>query len=467
MRQRRTLKQPNILLINCDDLGYGDLGCYGSTRNDTPQIDRLAAEGMRFTDFYVATPVCSASRAALLTGCYPNRIGFHENPVLFPGSPYGLDPSEKTIARYLKDAGYATSLVGKWHCGDQPGFLPTDHGFDEYFGIPFSNDMGRQVGGREESPPLPLMRNDRVLQQQPDQRGLTEQYTRECLDFIDRHTEHPFFLYLAHMYVHVPIFVPKPFLDRSRNGGYGGAVACIDWSTGAIMQHLRRRGLLENTLVIFTSDNGSRARDEGGSNAPLRGTKASTWEGGLRVPCVMHWPAHIRSGCEVSNVYRAFDLLPTLCALAGVQPAADRPLDGIDFSRLLTEGVEEHQHNELAYYFKDQLFAVRQGDWKLHVEYCRAPYLPEPPTGPTLYNLRDDPGEQKDLAQEHPDVVRQLQQRVEAFRVRFGDGFQGRVGSDSRPQGYFPGAQPLTVYEKDYPYIVALYDLPDMPVMCG
>ena len=274
-------RQPNILLINCDDLGYGDLGCYGSTSNDTPVIDRMAEEGMRLTDFYMASPVCSPSRGAMMTGCYPPRIGFGDFDgqwVLFPGQGLGLHPKERTIASLLKDAGYRTMLVGKWHCGDQPDFLPTRHGFDHYYGLPYSNDMGRQ-GGRDTYPPLPLLMEEEVLEAQPDQRSLTERYVEQAVRFMRKNRENPFFLYMAHMHVHLPHYAPERFERESRNGEYGAAVACVDWATGVLLHELKRLGLDEDTLVVFTSDNGSRG-DRGGSNAPLRGSKGTTWEGG-------------------------------------------------------------------------------------------------------------------------------------------------------------------------------------------
>ena len=223
--QEHSMTRPNIILINCDDLGYGDLGCYGSERNETPALDRMAAEGVRFTDFYMVSPVCSPSRGAMMTGCYPPRIGFGEfggDLVLFPGHAYGLHKDERTLPQLLREAGYRTMLIGKWHCGDQPEFLPTERGFDEYYGLPYSNNMGRQVG-REAFPPLPLLRGKDVIQEQPDQSGLTERYTEEAVRFLRDNRERPFFLYLAHMYVHLPLFVPERFLDASRNGGYGGA----------------------------------------------------------------------------------------------------------------------------------------------------------------------------------------------------------------------------------------------------
>jgi len=251
--------QPNIVLINCDDLGYGDLGCYGSTRNQTTAIDKLATEGVRLTDFYMASPVCSPSRAAMLTGCYPPRIGFAKfgnHAVLYPGDRYGLHPEELTTAKVLKDGGYRTRLVGKWHCGDQPEFLPTRHGFDGFYGLPYSNDMGRQ-NPDDTFPPLPLMHNESVIQEQPDQTSLTERYVEDCVRFIRSYAEasDPFFLYLAHFHVHVPHYTAPRFMRKSRNGAYGAAVAAIDWSVDVLMTELRRLGLDENTLVIFTSDN--------------------------------------------------------------------------------------------------------------------------------------------------------------------------------------------------------------------
>lgn len=434
--------------------------------NATPHIDALAAAGLRCTDFYMVSPVCSASRAGMMTGCYPNRVGFHQRPVLFPGSDTGLHPDEITIARYLKRADYATKLVGKWHCGDQAEFLPTAHGFDEYFGIPYSNDMGRQAD-RPHSPPLPLMRNATVLQEQPDQRGLTEQYTREALDFIDRHPQKPFFLYLAHLYVHVPLFVPKPFLEASANGAYGAAVACIDWSTGLIMDRLRLAGLLENTLVVFTSDNGSRAKDEGGSNAPFQGTKASTWEGGQRVPCIFHWPGHIAPGQCTRRLIRSTEFLPTFCALAGVALDPERPIDGQDISSFLLEGETEIPEPEMLYYAGNRLNALRHGDWKLQVSTRTLWDMDTSAEAPALYHLPSDPGETRNLIDQHPDISDDLFQRIEAARKEFGDLRFGVTGIKCRPGGRVAYAKPLTHYREDYPYIVALYDLPDMPTLCG
>jgi len=456
--------QPNIILINCDDLGYGDLGCYGSSRNDTPHLDRLAAEGLRFTDFYMASAVCSPSRGAMMTGCYPPRIGFGDfdgSAVLFPGHGVGLDSGEMTLPRMLKNAGYATAHVGKWHCGDQPAFLPTRHGFDHYFGLPYSNDMGRQRNNPDR-PPLPLLRDEKVHQAQPDQRGLTERYTGECLRFIEENKDGPFFLYLAHMYVHVPLFVPKQFLEASRNGGYGGAVACIDWSTGVLMHKLRELGIDENTLIIFTSDNGSRAREEGGSNAPCRGTKGTTWEGGQRVPCLMRWPGRIPAGTRCEAVTRSIDLLPTLAALTGAEnpQAQTHPIDGVDCSGLLADPEARAPNEMFAYYWMNQLEAIRVGDWKLHFRKRDEPLE-------ALYNLREDPGEANDRSAEAPETVRRLEAAAEQVRAELGDAALGIEGTACRPIGRVQNPQPLTAYDENHPYIVACYDRADMPTMAG
>jgi arylsulfatase A-like enzyme len=464
MKNRTT--KPNIILINCDDLGYGDLGCYGSKRNDSPNLDRLAADGVRFTDFYMASPVCSASRAAMLTGCYSQRIGFADCQVLFPGQAQGLNPKESTIARQLKEIGYDTKIVGKWHCGDQPEFLPTNHGFDEYFGIPYSNDMGRQVN-RLDAPPLPLLRNGEVIQQQPDQRGITERYVDESLQFMRRDRETPFFLYLAHMYVHVPLFIPKQFLNTSRNGAYGGAVACIDWAMGMIEAELSRLGIKDNTLVIFTSDNGSRARDEGGSNAPLRGTKAQTWEGGQRVPCIMRWPGKIAAGTTCKGIASSIDLFATLAELADAPLPANTKLDSISLVETILEG-KPTKRNVFAYYQGPNLEAVRKGDWKLH--FCKVGWAPgaaDDQVSSELYNLRDDVGEANNVYDKHPEIVAEIQVAAEEFRRLLGDGRLGQVGTEIREVGLCKHPKPLTQYDKNHPYMIACYDLADMPTMVG
>lgn len=444
--------RPNIVLINCDDLGYGDLGCYGSRVNRTPAIDRLAAEGLRLTDFYMASPVCSPSRGAMLTGCYPPRIGFGSfdgDTVLFPGHALGLNPGETTLAQLLREAGYRTKLVGKWHCGDQPEFLPTRHGFDSYYGLPYSNDMGRQAGW-EHRPPLPLLADERVIEQQPDQRSLTERYVEEATGFIHEQREGPFFLYLAHMHVHLPYYAPEHFERESQNGLYGACVEALDWATARILWQLEEDGIDLDTLVIFTSDNGSRG-DRGGSNLPLRGAKASTWEGGQRVPCILRWPGHIAAGQTSGEIVAAIDFLPTLCALAGTQPRGDRPIDGIDVSPWLLGRRGESGRGEFFYYWMNDLEAVRSGRWKLHVSKhgtaCHE-----------LYDLGTDIGETVNLASEEPAVVSRLEARLEAMRGLLGDDRFGRPGCARRPAGRVPHPRPLTVYDESHPYIIALYD---------
>ncbi len=453
---------PNIILINCDDLGYGDLGCYGSSINKTPALDQMAAEGVKFTDFYMASPVCSPSRGAMMTGCYPPRIGFGDfngRGVLFPGQPYGIHEDEKTLPDQLRDLGYRTKLVGKWHCGDQPEFLPTARGFDEYYGLPYSNDMGRQAG-RENAPPLPLIRDSEVIQEQPNQRSLTERYTEEAVRFIRDNHDRPFFLYLAHMYVHVPLFVPKPFLDQSENGAYGGAVEHIDWTAGVVLDELKRQGLDENTVVIFTSDNGSRARDEGGSNAPLRGTKGTTWEGGMRVPCIVRWPGKIKAGKTCSELAAAMDLLPTLVSIAGGQVPVDKKIDGYDMHDLLFRENGASPRSCLYYYMRNNLEAVREGAWKLHVRKGDS-------TLRELYNLESDPDETLDCYDAEPEVVRRLEQLLETARQELGDEAEGRVGTGVRQKGEVANPRPLTHYRKEHPYIIAMYDLADSKVMAG
>ena len=447
--------RPNIILINCDDLGYGDLGCYGSKVNKTPVLDRMADEGVRFTDFYMASPVCSPSRGAMMTGCYPPRIGFGSFDgrwVLFPGQPVGLNPEETTIARLLKDAGYATKLIGKWHCGDQKPFLPTEHGFDSYYGIPYSNDMGIQ---REDdpNPPLPLLRDDEVIQEQPDQRALTERYVEESVRFIRGNKDKPFFLYFAHMYVHLPIYVPNYRLNASENGPYGAAVACIDWAAGVLFHELKKQGLDENTLVIFTSDNGSRAQGEGGSNDPLRGAKGSTWEGGQRVSCIMRWPGKIPAGKVCNEIVSAIDFYPTLARLGGASIPQDRIIDGKDISPLMfAEEGATSPHDAFFYYKKDSLEAVRCGKWKLHV-------LKNEEEIKELYDLETDPGENNNLYEKHPDIVKTLTEKMDACRKDIGDEATGIKGENIRPAGRVENPDTLTHFDPEHPYIIAMYDL--------
>ena len=478
------MSRPNIVLINCDDLGYGDLGVYGSQINKTPAIDKMATEGMRFTDFYVASPVCSPSRGAMLTGCYPPRIDFGDFDggwVLMPGDPMGLNPNETTIAGALSEVGYTTKMIGKWHCGDQPEFLPTQHGFDSYFGLPYSNDMGRQVDDPMTTdperierllarPPLPLIRDREVVQEQPDLRALTERYAEEAVRFIRENKEGPFFLYFAHMYVHLPLYAPEPMVNASENGDYGACVAGVDWVTEVLMDELKRQGLDEDTLVIFTSDNGSRMQDQGGSNGELRGIKGTTWEGGLRVPCIMRWPSKIPAGVVRSDITSSIDFLPTLAGITGADVPQDRIIDGTDISSLMFTGDDvTPPRDTFFYYMGNRLEAVRKGKWKLHVSrelrahqqtgiVSQAVIDENAGTVPGLFDLESDIGETTNVYDNYPDIVADLSALAQACRVDIGDEATGMAGVNIRLAARVDNPETLTHYDPEHPYIYAEYD---------
>ncbi len=407
--------KPNFVFFFADDLGYGDLACYGHPTIRTPNLDRMAAEGMRFTQFYSAANVCTPSRAALLTGRLPIRSGLTR--VLFPYSTGGIPDSEVTIAELLKKAGYTTACIGKWHLGHRPQYLPTRHGFDRYFGLPYSNDMTtahNPRAARYHPPPLPLMRGERVIEQEPDQRYLTRRYTEEAIAFIRDAVgrKRPFFLYLPYTMPHVPLFASERFRGRSLRGRYGDAVEEIDWSVGEILRMLKELGVDGDTLVMFSSDNGPwlTKKLDGGSAGLLREGKATTWEGGHREPFLARWPGHVPAAVTTQAFGTTMDILPTLAALAGVKPPEDLVLDGADLSAVLLKN-DPGREPLFFYYEGAEVWAVRKGPWKIHVK-TREPASGKPEAvghdPPLLYHLLHDPGEHYDVAAEHPAVVEEL-----------------------------------------------------------
>ncbi len=441
-------RPPNIVLVFADDLGYGDLGCTGAQGYRTPNLDRLAREGARFTDFTVAQAVCSASRAALLTGCYPNRIGIQG--ALGPNARHGIHAGESTIAEVLKARGYATAIYGKWHLGHHPEFLPTRHGFDEYYGLPYSNDMwpNHPTNGKD-YPPLPLVEGEKVVEHMPDQAKLTTGYAERAVRFIEKHRDRPFFVYVPHAMTHVPLFVSEKFRGKTARGLFGDVMEEVDWSVGRILETLERLGLDGRTLVIFTSDNGPWLSygDHAGSAGPLREGKGTAFEGGVRVPFVARWPGKIPAGTDCREPAMTIDLLPTLAGLAGAEVPADRTIDGRDIGALLRgEPGAKSPHEALFYYWGSELHAVRSGRWKLHFPHSYrslkepgsggkpGPYEPKQ-IGLSLFDLETDAGESKDAAAAHPDVVERLTKLAEAMRDDLGDALQKRTGRNVRPPG--------------------------------
>jgi arylsulfatase A-like enzyme len=426
-------RPPNIVVIFCDDLGYGDLGCFGHPTIQTPNLDRMAAEGMKLTQFYAAAPVCTPSRAALLTGRLPLRSGMCSNKrrVLFPNSKGGIPDEEITLAEVLKTRRYATACVGKWHLGHLPQFLPTRHGFDSYFGIPYSNDMDRVADspqGREafwnprfEYWNVPLMRDEEIVERPADQRTITRRYTEEAVRFIGQHKDGPFFLYLAHSMPHVPLFVSDAFSGTSRRGLYGDVIEEIDWSVGRVLDALRDEGLAENTLVFFTSDNGPWLvfGDHGGSAGLLRGGKGSTWEGGMREPTIAWWPGKIAPGTTSAQLASTMDIFATACSLAGTPLPDDREMDCYDMTPTLL-GKGESRRELFFYYRAYQLMAVRKGPWKMHLStqngYGQAE--PEQHDPPLLFNIEHDPSEERNVAADHPEVIAEILRDVEAHRAK-------------------------------------------------
>ena len=459
--------KPNVIIIFADDLGYGDLGCYGSKINETPTLDKMADEGKKFSNFYVSSPVCSPSRASLMTGCYPQRISFGTFDglrVLFPGQGIGLSNEEKTVAKTFKESGYSTKIIGKWHCGDQEEFLPTNHGFDSYFGIPYSNDMGRQVKIKDyipndsslhkitewDRPPLPLVRDKEVIQEQPDQRSIAERYTEDAVKFMRENKETPFFLYLAHMQVHLPLYAAEKFVKESKNGDYGACVASIDWSTKVIFDELKELGIDENTIVIFTSDNGSRLQNQGGSNGNLRGGKGQTWDGGQRVPCIIRWPGKINEGQQTDALSTTMDFLPSITKLIGGD-LPSKKIDGIEMTDLFFSNENSSKRDSFLYYNEDELEAIRYKNWKLH-------FKKEDKLINELYDLDSDISEKVNLYSSHKEIVSKLSTLADEFRKSLGDKYLDIKGEEVRPANRVDNPKPLTEYDENHPYMYAEYD---------
>jgi len=434
---------PNVVLFYCDDLGYADVGPYGSPTK-TPNIDRLASEGVKFTDFYVSQAVCSASRAALMTGCYNLRVGI--TGALGPKNKIGINPDERTLAEVFKSKGYATAMYGKWHLGDDPKFLPTRHGFDEWFGVPYSHDMWPKHPTNRNFPDLPLMEGDKTLKLNPEPGELTTAITQRAVAFIERSKDKPFFLYVPHPLPHVPLGVSKDFEGKSGNGLYADVITEIDHSVGAVLDTLKKQGLDEKTLVMFSSDNGPWLvyGDHSGVAMPLREGKGTAFDGGMRVPFLARWPGHIPAGTVCREVAATIDILPTMAGLIG----ADKPekkVDGKDILPLLTKPTEaKSPHEFYAMYWGRNLHAIRSGPWKMHFphEYRSVDtqggggkpgtYVAER-IDAQLFNIQDDIEEHNNLAEENPGVVAKLNAYAAQIRKELGEGQQ--AGEGVRPPG--------------------------------
>lgn len=461
LAQNETTKEPNIVLIFMDDMGYGDLTSYGGIGYETPNIDKMAAEGMRFTNFYSAQAICSASRAAILTGCYPNRIGL--TGALFPDSKIGLNSDEETIPEILKKKGYVTSMVGKWHLGEAEQFLPLQHGFDEYFGLPYSNDMW-PVGfdnkpvtdsssWRSRMPPLPLIEGNKTIEyirDMNDQDRLTKRYTEKAIDFINKNKEKPFFLYFAHSMPHVPLAVSKHFKGKSQQGPYGDVMMEIDWSVGQIMNTLKENNIDKNTLVIFTSDNGPWLNfgNHAGSSGGLREGKQTSFEGGQRVPAIVRWPNVVPAGTINNKLASTIDLLPTFSVISGAM-LPSKKIDGVNILSLFKGDKDANPRNHLYYYYnKNSLEGVRMGTWKLVLPHSYQTYEDELPgndgfpgsrhldsTGLELYDLRRDPGERYNVKEQNPEVMKSIMDLVNEAREDLGDELIGKQGKNRREPG--------------------------------
>jgi len=454
---------PNVVIIFIDDMGYGDIGSFGATEYATPHLDRLASEGMRFTNFYAAQAVCSASRAALLTGCYPNRIGI--SGALGPNARMGINEDEETIAELLKSKGYATGIFGKWHLGHHEQFLPLQHGFDEYLGLPYSNDMWPVYydGGaiknssinphRRNYPVLPLIEGNEKLEEirtLDDQAKLTTLYTERAVDFIRRHQSEPFFLYLPHTMVHVPLGVSEKFKGKSEQGLFGDVVMEVDWSVGQILNTLKELGLDKNTLVLFTSDNGPWLNygNHAGSTGGLREGKGTSFEGGQRVPCIVRWPGVTEAGTISNMLASTIDILPTLAEITGAS-LPDHIIDGVSILPLLQGDETANPRDHFYYYYqRNALEAVRKDHWKLVLPHTHRTYEGVLPgndgfPGPyawkeaeyALYDLRRDPGERYDVKDLYPEIVAEIETLVEKARQDLGDDLTERTGKNVRESG--------------------------------
>ncbi len=457
--QKSSIKQPNIIIIFMDDLGYGDLECYGGFPYHNPYINILAAQGMRFTNFYAGQAVCTASRAALLTGCYPNRIGM--SGALFPWSEEALNPEEETIAEILKTKGYKTGMMGKWHLGQKQPYLPLQQGFDEYLGLPYSNDMwpvdydGKPItdtsNWRSAYPPLPLYDGNKKIKEiktLDDQSQLTTLYTQRAVQFIKKNNNHPFFLYIAHAMPHVPIAASGKFKNKSGAGLYGDVMEEIDWSVGEVMQALDEQGLTKNTLVIFTSDNGPWLTygNHAGNTMGLKEGKATVWDGGLKVPCIMRWPGKIPAGSICNNIASALDLMPTITRICKAKEPLKK-IDGVDIWPLMVQQHNANPRDEFVYYYdQNSLKAIRKENWKLVFPCISRTYkkttaiaddgwpgnYEEDSVKLALYDLRTDPGETLDVKDKHPDIVEKLTAIADKYRKELGDDLTNQKGEEVR-----------------------------------
>ncbi|MCK4922761.1 MAG: sulfatase [Bacteroidales bacterium] len=445
--QNKNTAKPNVIIVFIDDEGYGDVGCYGATGFQTPNIDQIASAGMRFTNFYSAQPVCSASRAGLLTGCYPNRIGF--SGALFPHHKTGLNPDELTIAEMFKGQGYTTACFGKWHLGWQKEFLPLQHGFDEYTGLPYSNDMwpnsnvtGERLPrdkGRGSYPELPLIVGNEISETITDLKGqdkLTTLYTEKAVDFINRNAKNPFFLYVPHTMGHIPLGVSDKFRGKSEQGLYGDVMMEIDWSVGEISRALEKNNLTDNTILIFTSDNGPWLNfgNHAGSSGGLREGKLTSWEGGQRVPFIIRWPENTPEGTVCNKLACAIDILPTLASITNGK-LSDNIIDGVDITSLWKGDFKSEPRETILYYFgKNKLNGVRKGNWKLVLPHKWSSYNLQPGNDgrggkriameiekPELYNMMRDPGEQYNVIESYPEKAKELMVVVEQAREELGD----------------------------------------------